>query len=54
MNKYNKVTKELVEALEELLEPQYVSTGLDVLDKYKTDEETNPKNFQRIEYHLPY
>ena len=48
MNKYNQVTKELVEALEELLEPQYVSTGLDVLDKYKTDEETNPKNF-----HLP-
>lgn len=49
MTIYNKVTKELIEELEDLLGTQYVSVVPEVLDKYKTDEETNPKNFRMPE-----
>ena len=49
MTTYNKVTKEMVEELEKLLGTQCVLTAPEILDKYKTDEETDPKNFHAPE-----
>ena len=48
MKKYNKVSPELLAELEAALGKENVQTEPEVLDRYKTDEETDPKMF-----HLP-
>ena len=41
MQKYNAVTAELLQKLNELLGEKYVATDPEKLDVYKTDEEAN-------------
>lgn len=48
MSKYNKINREILVALEAILGAEYVLTAPEILDKYKTDEETNPRYF-----HIP-
>ncbi len=39
--KYQPVTEEVIHALKEIVGEKYVKTDADVLDRYKTDEETD-------------
>jgi len=45
---YNKINGEILASLETAVGAQYVLTAPEILDKYKTDEETNPHYF-----HMP-
>jgi glycolate oxidase len=45
---YNKINGEILASLETVVGAQYVLTAPEILDKYKTDEETNPHYF-----HMP-
>lgn len=45
MTTYTKITPELVSAMEQIVGKKNVSTQAEVLDQYKTDEETNPSHF---------
>ncbi len=49
MSEYNKINKEIVTELEKIVGQKYVLTAPEILDKYKTDEETNPKYFHSPE-----
>ena len=48
MMNYKPVTEEVLEALRKALGAEYVMTDSETLDKYKTDEETDPHY-----HHLP-
>ncbi len=48
MTKYNPVTEEVLEALREAVGAEYVKTDAETLDRYKTDEEPDPRY-----HHLP-
>ncbi|MEA5092693.1 putative FAD-linked oxidoreductase [bioreactor metagenome] len=48
MSTYNKINRETLVALEAVVGAEYVLTAPEILDKYKTDEETNPRYF-----HIP-
>ena len=45
MTTYTKITPELVSAMEQIVGKKNVSTQAEVLEQYKTDEETNPSHF---------
>ena len=44
MNTFNKVSAEMLEELRAALGERFVSTDVDKLETYKTDEEANPKS----------
>ena len=48
MSKYEPVSAEVVAALQTALGAEYVRTDAETLEKYKTDEETDPRY-----HHLP-
>jgi glycolate oxidase len=48
MSTYNKVTPEVIAALQKVVGAENVKTDPETLDRYKTDEETDPSLF-----HLP-
>jgi len=48
MSTYNKVNREVLASLESIVGAEYVLTTPELLDQYKTDEETNPRYF-----HIP-
>ena len=48
MSKYEPVSAEVVAALQTALGAEYVMTDAETLEKYKTDEETDPRY-----HHLP-
>ena len=43
MSKYNKVTQEVVEQLKKIVGESNVIADAEGLDRYKTDEETDPR-----------